>query len=148
MTDSQQDEPKIVVDEDWKGQVEREKEAAEAAKQDREPQTTGDAEPAREQQSTGQIPTASFGLLVSSFAAQAMTAMGQIPDPVEGHAVVRPDLAQHCIDMLGMLEEKTKGNLTPEESKMISEVLHQLRMLFVATRSEPAPEEKKKEADS
>jgi len=148
MTDNQQDEPKIVVDEDWKNQVKREKEAAEAAKQERQQQPEGEADQARQQQSAGQIPPASFGILVSSFAAQAMTAMGQIPDPMEGHAVVRPDLAQHCIDMLGMLEGKTKGNLTPDESKMLSDVLHQLRMLFVATRKAPAQEERKEETES
>ena len=148
MTDDQQDEPKIVVDEDWKSQVEREKEAAEAAKQERQEQPTGDADQARQQQSAAQIPPASFGVLVSSFAAQAMTAMGQIPDPMEGHPVVRPDLAKHCIDMLGMLDEKTKGNLTPEESKMLSDVLHELRMLFVATRKAPMTEERGQEAES
>jgi hypothetical protein len=147
MTDDQEHEPKIVVDEDWKGKVEREKEAAEVARQATQQEATGDTGEAQ-QQSAGQIPPASFGVLISSFAAQAMTAMGQIPDPVEGHAVVRPDLAKHCIDMLGMLEEKTKGNLTPEETRMLSDVLHQLRMLFVATRKAPVPEDRKQEAEN
>jgi hypothetical protein len=64
--------------------------------------------------------------------------MGRLPDPVEGHPVVRPDLAKHYVDLLGMLEEKTKGNLTPEESEMLGDVLHELRMAFVMTRREPA----------
>ena len=63
--------------------------------------------------------------------------MGKLPDPVQGHAVVRPDLAKHYIDMLGMLEQKTKGNLTPDEAGMLDGVLHQLRMTFVTIRREP-----------
>jgi len=135
-----QEERKIVIDEDWKGQVEREKEAAEAARQETEKQKNEGTEQPRTDSPEAQLPPASFPALVTSLAAQALAAMGQMPDPAEGHPVVRPDLAKHCIDTLGMLEEKTKGNLTSEESGMLSDILHQLRMLFVSVRSAP-PEE-------
>lgn len=137
-----QEERKIVIDEDWKGQVEREKQAAEAAKQEgQEPQEEGTQQP-RTDSPEAQLPPASFPALVTSLAAQALAAMGQVPDPAEGHPVVRPDLAKHCIDTLGMLEDKTKGNLTTEESGMLAEILHQLRMLFVSVRNAPPEEEK------
>ena len=143
-----QEERKIVVDEDWKGQVEREKEAAEAAREEGQRQEEEGTPQASADSPEAQLPPASFTALVTSLMAPALVAMGHVPDPAEGHPVVRPDLAKHCIDMLGMLEEKTKGNLTPEESRMLSDVLHQLRMLFVATRKAPAAEEREQEAES
>jgi hypothetical protein len=149
MTDEQK-EPKIIVDEDWKSQVQAEKEAAAAAAQQQQsevtaegaadpeqPQAKGDdAAKAASSAGMGHIPPASLDVLLSTLAAQAMTAMGHLPDPVEGHPVVRPDLAKHYIDMVGMLEEKTKGNLTPDEANMIESVLHELRMIFVTTRGQ------------
>ena len=132
----QQEEPKIVVDEDWKSRVRAEREAARKARTSASP----DAEPAGEA-AAGRLPPASFEVLISTLMAQALTAMGKLSDPVQGHPVVRPDLAKHYIDMLGMLEEKTKGNLTKDEAGMLDSVLHQLRMTFVTTRKEPEPED-------
>lgn len=138
MSENQQ-EPKLVVDEDWKSKVEAEKQAAAAAKPEPEPPPAA-SEKRPDHEAGGRVPPASFALLVSSLVAQAMTAMGKAVDPLAGHAVVRPDVAKHCIDTLAMLEEKTKGNLTPDEAEMVSEVLHQLRMLFVTIRGQqPAP---------
>jgi hypothetical protein len=141
----QQDEPKIVVDEDWKSRVRAEREAAKkaatAASEDAQPagetadETAGEA-------AAGRIPPASFEVLISTFAVPALTAMGKLPDPVQGHPVVRPDFAKHYIDMLSMIEEKTKGNLTKDEAGMLDDVLHQLRMAFVTTRKEPEPQKK------
>jgi hypothetical protein len=137
----QQDEPKIVVDDDWKRKVQAEREAAEAAKRSPDQPQAGPQKPTRERPA-GDVPPASFSFLASTLAAQAMTAMGQAPDPVTGHAVVRPDLAQHYIDTLDMLEAKTKGNLTAPEAAVLSTILYQLRMLYVAVRAQP-PEEQK-----
>ena len=133
----QQEEPKIVVDEDWKSRVRAEREAARKARTSASP----DAEPAGEA-AAGRLPPASFEVLISTLMAQALTAMGKLPDPVQGHPVVRPDLAKHYIDMLGMLEQKTKGNLTKDEAGVLDDVLHQLRMTFVTTRKELEPQEK------
>ncbi len=141
---AEQEEPKIVVDEDWKSRVQAEKEAA--GKPAAKSAATGADEKEPEQATAGErLPAASFELLLSTLAAQALTAMGKLPDLVQGHAVVRPDLAKHYIDMLGMLEQKTKGNLTPDEAGMLDGVLHQLRMTFVTIRREP--EKKTETAD-
>lgn len=128
----EQVEPKIVVDEDWKSRVQAEKESA--ATRDVNSDSVG--EQTTEETPGGQLPAASFELLLSTLAAQALTAMGKLPDPAQGHAIVRPDLAQHYIEMLGMLEQKTKGNLTKMEADMLENVLHQLRMAFVTIRRE------------
>jgi len=131
---SEQEEPKIVVDEDWKSRVQAERAAAKA---DAKAAAASDEEPGPA--AGGRLPPASFELLLSTLAAQALTAMGKLPDPIQGHAVVRPDLAQHYIDLLGMLEQKTKGNLTRDEAEMLDALLHQLRMTFVSTRKESEP---------
>ncbi|MGY8770524.1 MAG: DUF1844 domain-containing protein [Pirellulales bacterium] len=86
---------------------------------------------------------AMFAMLISSIASQAFMALGQLPDPETNTPVVRPDLAKHFIDTLGMLDAKTKGNLSKEEAQMMEDVLHQLRMMFVSiqpehTESKPA----------
>lgn len=123
MTDDS-DKPKIIIDEDWKSQIEREKEAA---KQEA-PQPAADKETEEELP----MPPASFSLLVTMLASQAMMALGQMPHPVTGKAEVSKPEAKHFIDLLAMLEEKTEGNLSGEETAMLSNMLHQLRMGFVA----------------
>ena len=78
------------------------------------------------------LPPPSFALLVATFGSQAMVALGQAPNPLDGKTEVRLDLAKHAIDMLAILEQKTKGNLAADETAMLEGVLHQLRMAYVA----------------
>lgn len=126
---------KIIIDEDWKSQVETERE--QLKQKPDEPADDGEAQPPSPG-ATGEIPPASFPFLVSSIATQVMFAMGQIPDPNTGQAMVDLELAKHHIDMLSVLDEKTKGNLSDDESKMLTEALHQLRMAFVAVQEQLA----------
>ena len=72
-----------------------------------------------------------FRTLVASLASQAMMGLGAYGDPQTGRVVVDVVGAQFAIDLLGVLEEKTKGNLTPEEATELTEVLAQLRSRFV-----------------
>ena len=88
----------------------------------------------QEPEQPGEMPPASFLMLLTNLISQAMVCLGQIPDPVEGKSVVQIELAEYFIDTLAVLQEKTQGNLTDEESQMLEESLHQLRMLFVAVR--------------
>lgn len=78
------------------------------------------------------LPPPSFSLLVATLGSQAMVALGQMPNPLDGKTEVRLDLAKHAIEMLSILEQKTKGNLAADETAMLDSVLHQLRMAFVA----------------
>ena len=126
---------KIIIDEDWKTQVEAEKAAAEDLREE----TPADSEtPAAQETDAGNIelPPASFTLLVTSLATQALAALGQIPGP-DGKPLHDPVIAKHHIDTLGMLQEKTKGNLSAEEIVMLNNVLHELRMAFVNLSQEP-----------
>lgn len=125
MSDSE--EPKIIVDEDWKSQVEKEKD--ELRKQE---EAVGDNVGAAEDPMQ-QIPEASFQVLLATLGTQAMAMLGLLPN-MDGSGNTEPNLpmARHLVDMIGVLEEKTKGNLTDEEAGMLQENLHQLRMAFVA----------------
>jgi hypothetical protein len=80
---------------------------------------------------TNQLPPPSFSLLIATFASQATVAFGHVPNPIDGKTEVRLDLAKHAIDMLTIVEQKTKGNLAPDEAAMLDSVLHQLRLAYV-----------------
>ena len=74
----------------------------------------------------------SFNAFVVSLATTAAVHFGDVPDPESGQ---KPDpnleAAGHAIEMLAMLEEKTKGNLTDDEAQFIKQVLYELRMRYV-----------------
>jgi hypothetical protein len=79
---------------------------------------------------TPEIPPARFEILVQLLSSQALLALGLIPDP-QGKTEVRLPIARHFIDLLAILETKTKSNLTGHEAQMIERALHELRMLFL-----------------
>ena len=134
MNESSDEKPKIIVDDDWKARAQAEKEEllkqAEAKKAEANQQADAG-------QSLPPMPPASFPFLLTTLATQAMASLGQDPDPTEGKPVVRLEIAKHYIDTLGILEEKTKGNLTGEESSMLENLLHELRMLYVSVEKNP-----------
>lgn len=123
--------PKIIIDEDWKAQVEAEKEAAKKGPAAREP-SAAEATSGSATDDDPPLPPASFSMLVSSLATEAMMALGQLPHPVTGQVTPRHNQAKYLIDTLDMLREKTLGNVSAEESAGVEELLHQLRMAFVA----------------
>jgi hypothetical protein len=82
----------------------------------------------------GKMPPPTFSSLITILGTQALIAMGQIPDPASGKPQVDLENSQHFIDLLGMLDAKTVGNRTTEESQLLDDVLHQLRMMFVAVK--------------
>ena len=120
------EEPKIVVDEDFKAQVERERELERQAEQ--QANSAGGEGGAPNGQ---EIPPASMPFLISMLSSQVMMAMGFLPTPDGQQPPVDLPLAKHFIDLLGVLDEKTKGNLNEEEQTMLTESLHQFRMAYV-----------------
>jgi hypothetical protein len=78
------------------------------------------------------LPAPSLAFLATTLGTQAMVALGEVPNPITGKLERLPNQAKHFIDTLAMLEEKTAGNRTPEESALLSSLLHQLRMAYVA----------------
>ena len=123
MADSDQEKPKIIVDDDWKAEARAEKEKL--------TEETESAPDAAEGGGTREIPAASFSVLVSSLVTQTFFALGAIEDPQSGKRYVDPNLAKHHIDMLAVLEEKTAGNLTEEEKKLLDRAVYECRMQYV-----------------
>ena len=77
----------------------------------------------------------SFNAFVISLATTAAVHFGDVADPGSGEkAVVNFDAAGHAIEMLALLEEKTKGNLTNAETQFLRQVLFELRMRFVEAK--------------
>jgi hypothetical protein len=122
-TDPNPSEKKLYVDEDWKSQVEAEKAADAGEKQE--------TEPATEKRPSEPLPPPSLTFLASTLYLQGAISMGLLPNPLSDKSELQLDRAKHAIDMLAMLQQKTEGNRTPEESEEIEAMLHQLRMAFV-----------------
>ena len=81
-------------------------------------------------------PQLSFTAFVLSLASTAAIHFGDLPDPISGRpAEQNLDGAAQMIEILSLLEQKTKGNLTPEEGQVLEQVLYELRMRFVDARS-------------
>ncbi|QNN20758.1 DUF1844 domain-containing protein [Planctomycetales bacterium ZRK34] len=122
MSDQPQNEsPKLHIDSDWKAQAQAEKQklAAEAEAQ-------GAA-----QGGPGELPPADIKTLISTMVSQALLYMGAIPEPSSGQRILHLDLARHNIDMLGVLEDKTTGNLSDEEQQLLTQAIVELRASFV-----------------
>ena len=79
----------------------------------------------------GQAPPATFEFLAHTLFTQALMALGRIPNPITKQSHRNLPTARHFIDMLTMLEAKTAGNLTEDERRMLEEVQHQLRMMYM-----------------
>jgi hypothetical protein len=105
---------KIIVDDDWKNEAKREKERlAEQTAQREAP------------------PEPSFAELVNLIVMQALAGLGLLAGPGGERIPPNIEVAKHFIDMLQMLEDKTKNNLTPDEKRLLDQVLYETRMSFV-----------------
>ena len=82
-----------------------------------------------------------FAQLLLSFQAAAYQQMGKIMSPFTGKIERNLEMARHSIDMLAMLGEKTKSNLSDPERKFLDNVLAELRMNYVEESNKPQPPE-------
>jgi hypothetical protein len=80
-----------------------------------------------------------FLSLIYSFQMQSMMHLGKIVNPVTNKTEKDLDSASMTIDMLEMLQEKTKGNISDDETKFLSEALTNLRLNFTAEKLNPSP---------
>ncbi len=120
------EEKKIIIDEDWKSQVAAERETlASETKPAKEPSP----DPAQA------MPPASFEMLLTTLATEAMMSLGQLPIPGTQKTEANLPQAKYVIDLLEVLAEKTKGNLSEQEEIVMTDILHQLRMMYVAIQS-------------
>lgn len=80
---------------------------------------------------------ASFVSFLMSLASNAASALGMMEHPVTHQRDVDVELGKHWIDVLGMLQKKTAGNLTPQEKRMLEGLLADLRMQYVSLANSP-----------
>jgi hypothetical protein len=86
-----------------------------------------------------ELPPASLSFLVAGLAAQAHVALGKIENPITKRTETDLPAARHAIDLLEVLEAKTKGNLEPNEIALLSHVLWDLRMAYVQAKTGDSP---------
>ncbi len=131
---SHDEEPKLIIDEDWKEQVQREKEALRAAQPGTQSQADA-SDSTSEAADPPALPDASLETLISMIYTQAIAALGLLPGPQGEPTRVDKVIAKHYIDTLDVLEQKTSGNRTAEETQILSEALHHARMAFVSVKA-------------
>ena len=123
MTDQEQTEsttPKIEVDSDWKAEAKAEKERLAVAEQKVE-----------ERAQAQKIPDADFRGLLGALASQALMGLGMHQDPSGKGVMVDLEGSKFVIDLIGVVEEKTKGNLSEEEATELKQLQTELQNRFV-----------------
>lgn len=89
-----------------------------------------------------------FAQMVLQQSQMAMMLLGKIPNPTSGETVHDLEAARMFIDQLEMIEVKTKGNLSADESRLLTQTLTTLRMAFVEAVEAPVPDAPKSEPES
>jgi hypothetical protein len=117
------------VDESWKDKVNVEKtqKNPEAKENLKTPET---ANPQSDEQDY-EMPPVDFNLFISSLGMQALMGLGEIENPISNKKEKSLPQAKYLIDTLAMVQEKTKNNLSAQESDMLEQMLFQLRMKYV-----------------
>lgn len=141
------EDKKIFIDEDWKAQVAREKEAARAKTEehgDDAPEAAAAETPANDHADAEAVEP-NFSGLVDSLAMQGLIALGIIGPQDAKEVYVDIASARFIIDTLMMLREKTSGNLTPDETGHLSSALAELQRFYVA-RAQQVQEQALKQA--
>lgn len=100
------------IDESWKQRIKQQNEDAEGSKMP-------------------EMPEASFPVFISGLGMQALAALGEIENPLTKKKEANLNEARYLIDIIEMLQKKTKGNTTNEEKDMLENLLYQLRMLYL-----------------
>jgi hypothetical protein len=80
------------------------------------------------------LPDIDFSTFVLSLASSALMHLGELPDPGGGESVKDLPLAKQTIDIISMLQEKTKGNLDAAEESLLQSLLYDLRVKYVDAR--------------
>ncbi|MGD0461859.1 MAG: DUF1844 domain-containing protein [Tepidisphaeraceae bacterium] len=143
-----EEKPSLHIDTDWKKQAQEEKKrlveeesrkAREAAPAGPTPSAAASPSSPRPGASAArgrpEIPPASFATLVQSILTQILYYLGDLTAR-GGEPNVNLDMAKHQIDILGILEEKTRGNLTDEEKRLLDAALYETRMRYVSVASQ------------
>ena len=87
--------------------------------------------PSDKEQKQAPLPEVTFSTFIISLSSSALVHLGEIPDPSTNQTRIDLQMAKQIIDTLGMLEEKTKGNLEEGEIRLLRSILYDLRMRYV-----------------
>jgi hypothetical protein len=139
-------QPSLHIDTDWKKQAQEEKKRlAEQEQKKAAEATTPKASPgaptgmprAGAGRGERELPPATFTTLVQSIVTQILFYLGELSGR-GAEPSLNLDMAKHNIDMLGVIEQKTKGNLTEEEQRLLDSALYESRMRYVAIAQQVA----------
>jgi hypothetical protein len=111
-----------------------EEEAGPEASKEAPPKDTATAQEAEKGKTAPEeapLPEVNFPTFVLSLNASALVHLGAIEDPASGQKAKNLPMAKQTIDILSMLEEKTRGNLTQDEENIIRNILYDLRIMYV-----------------
>ena len=106
-----------------RGEEEAREESASATREVESPQESKDPQE--------ELPSINFPAFIISLSTQALMHLGEIGNPVTGKVEKDVAVAKQTIDIIGMLSEKSKGNLDDTEEQLLQEVLYNLRMKYV-----------------
>lgn len=81
------------------------------------------------------LPKIDFSSFVLSLYSSGLVQLGKVEDPSTGKKEIHLDLAKHTIEIIAMLEEKTRGNLNEEEQNLLKALLSEIRMAFVEAKA-------------
>ena len=90
-----------------------------------------DTAPEGEPEAETQLPEINFVTFIMSLNASALVNLGKVEDPATGKKVKNLPIAKQTIDILGMLAEKTRGNLTSDEENLLKNILYEIRIIYV-----------------
>jgi len=124
----QQEEKRPPGEEEKEGKPETDQARLRAEGRERE---TEAKEERKEEKGEVPLPEVTFSNFVFSLSTQALIQLGEIQDPESKKAMKNLPLAKQTIDLIGMLKEKTRGNLTKEEQALVDSALYDLRMRYV-----------------
>jgi len=110
---------------------ETKEESAKPSKEGVEASESEEAAAPEEEPTDYQLPKINFATFIFSLNSSVLAQLGLIDDPVTGKKTKHLPLAKQTIDILSMMEEKTRGNLTKDEETMLKNILYDLRMLYV-----------------
>ncbi|MCP3942707.1 MAG: DUF1844 domain-containing protein [Desulfobacteraceae bacterium] len=91
-------------------------------------------EGAQESQAGEALPKIDFSSFILSLYSSGLVQLGKMGDPVTGEKSINFSLAQHTIDMIAMLEEKTRGNLIGDEENLLKNLLSEIRLAYVEAK--------------
>ncbi len=134
--DSEKGEDKGFKVQDRRRFSSQDNDSAETAQSDPSPQAPyqeSESQPAEETEATSNeaLQAINFPTFIISLSTQALMHLGEIPNPLTGKVEKEIQAAKQTIDIVSLLEEKTRGNLDRGEEKLMEEVLYDLRMKYV-----------------